>query len=111
RLMTKLIRDIWQQFGFRIIVLLVLMVLTALMEGFGLAALLPLLMQLSIGTLAHDNIIVQQMQKVLALLNLPMETWSIGLLAGGIFLVQYLLLLIQSWLQAKIQATYMINLR
>ena len=100
------LRDVWGNFRFRIVFLVVLMMVNSLMEGVALALLIPLLNLAGIGA-GRESALLTWFQNVFAAVGLPLELKTVVLLILGVSLLQGMIFLAQSWLGSRLQYRYM----
>jgi len=107
--MIKLAMDIWMMFRWRAATLVVLMCVNALLEGTGMALLIPFLATLGIG--GSGGKLGQELIGILAFLGITPRAWSVGLVLLFTFTAQYSTALFQAWLSSHIQANYLSQIR
>ena len=100
------LRNVWENFRFRIVFLVALMMVNSLMEGVALALLIPLLSLAGIGA-GRESALLTWFQNVFAAVGLPLELKTVVLLILGVSLLQSTIFLAQSWLGSRLQYRYM----
>ena len=107
QLARKFLGDLWHQFGWRAPTLVLLIVLASSFEGAAISLLLPLLSVLGITGSGDMSVF----SAVFARLGLDMTLGTVVGLIAIIILLQYSLVVSQSWLAATVQSGYLCVLR
>ena len=106
-----LLGDLWSMFRWRLVALVVLVVVTGLIEGVAMALLFPLLQQLGVGAPVETNDFAAALNRWLTSLGVEQTVVAVGAFTVATFILQYVVFLGQSWLAARVQHSYVTELR
>lgn len=104
--LSSLFADARQRLGRRLFVLLALMAVAGLMEGIGVAMILPLLGMVGIGEGYETTIVATTVARGFALLGMQPNLTSLVAIIIGVFVLQTAVFVTQSWLAASLQSRY-----
>lgn len=104
--LIRLINDIRIKFGFRVILLVLLMMLSALSEGIVMAMILPLLHLIGIGNPQDVSPLVARLKHVLSSLGINFNIQTLLTLILIIAALQGIVFVFQSWLSSRMQNKY-----
>lgn len=86
--------------------LVLLMAVVALVEGLGMALLLPLLGAIGVATAADGGAVTELLDRLLSVFNLNASAYHVAALLLAIFAAQLLLYVAQQWWIARLQRDY-----
>ena len=98
--------DIYNQYNYKIIILVSIMSFVAITEGISMALLLPLLSSLGVPSSNESSIITEYFELLFINLNLENTLLNINLILIVILSVQIIFVIIQTWFLALIQRQY-----
>lgn len=105
-LFSLLVHDMWGVFRYRIVALSALMVANGLMEGLSMALLFPLLTMVGIGSGDQNSSLSNFFDELFGFFAIQM---TMGVVLGVLlsaFLLQAIVFIAQSWLEARLQHAY-----
>ncbi len=106
RLWTLGLEDIWKKFKLGVLALIGLMLVTSLMEGLGMALLVPLLGMIGVGN-PNQVHMIRVFQDVFTAFSVPLNLLSVLLFILLISALQASTFVAQSWLCSHLQDSYM----
>ncbi len=105
--MIKYIKKYYNFLGKKIIVLLIIMQTGALIEGFGISLILPIIQNEDL----EDNRLLKTINWLFDLINLDQSLLNLLIVLILFFVLRAIILIFQSWFQAEIISSNLINMR
>ena len=105
--MIRYIKKYYNFLGSKIIVLLIIMQTAALIEGFGISLILPIIQNDEL----EDNRLLQTINWLFNLINLDQSLLNLLVVLILFFILRAIILIFQSWFQAEIISSNLINMR
>ena len=105
--MIKYIKKYYNFLGKKIIVLLIIMQTAALIEGFGISLILPIIQNEEL----EDNRLLQTINWLFDLINLDQSLLNLLIVLILFFVLRAIILIFQSWFQAAIISSNLIYMR
>jgi ATP-binding cassette subfamily C protein len=103
---AAVIRDIWSCYRWRIPVLVLLMGAVALVEGLGMALLLPLLTTIGVAAPSDGGALGAWLETLLAAFGLTASAYRVALALLVVFAAQLVLQVAQQWWLSRVQRDY-----
>ena len=105
--MIRYIKKYYEVLGNKIIILLIIMQTAALIEGFGISLILPIIQNEEL----ENNRLLQFFDWMFNLINLDQSLINMLIVLIIFFILRAIILVFQSWFQAEIISNNLINMR
>jgi ATP-binding cassette subfamily C protein len=103
---AAVIRDIWRSYGWRVPLLILLMGTVAVVEGLGMALLLPLLTAIGVAASSDGGSVGAWLDTLLAAFGLTASAYRVALALLVVFAAQLVLQVGQQWWLSHLQRDY-----